>query len=47
MTSIQVAVVWADIIRCEVGKILAVVIPAALIGALLGLAVVGKRRGRW
>lgn len=44
---ILVAVAWADLILCEIGKILAMVIPAALIGALLGLVIEGKRRGRW
>lgn len=44
---IQVAVAWADLILCEVGKILAIMIVTALIGALAALAAEGKRRGRW
>jgi hypothetical protein len=44
---IQVAVAWADLILCEVGKILAIMIATALIGALAALAAEGKRRGRW
>jgi hypothetical protein len=43
---ILVAVAWADLILCEVGKILAMVIPAALIGALAALVFEYQRRKR-
>ena len=43
---ILVAVAWADLILCEVGKILAMVIPAALIGALASLVFEYQRRKR-
>lgn len=46
-TRIQVAVAWADIILCEIGKALLYALGAAFVGALIGLVYWGKRRGRW
>ena len=43
---ILVAVAQADLILCEVGRILAMVIPAALIGALAALVFEYQRRKR-
>jgi hypothetical protein len=41
---ILVAVAQADLFLCEAGKILAIVIPAALIGALAALVCEYQRR---
>lgn len=45
-SKILIAVARADLILCEVGKILAMVIPAALIGALAALVFEYQRRKR-
>lgn len=42
----MIAVAWADIILCEIGKALLYALAAATVGALAGLAYWGKRRGR-
>ena len=43
---IQVAVVWADIVLCEVGKLLLYVFGAALVGGFCALVWEYRRRKR-
>ncbi|MBQ8109557.1 MAG: hypothetical protein IJ124_05280 [Clostridia bacterium] len=47
VTRIQVAVAWADIILCEIGKALLYALGAAFVGALIGLVYWGKRQGKF
>ena len=44
-TRIQVAVVWADIVICEVGKMLLYAFGAAVVGGLAALVGEYYRRG--
>lgn len=46
-TQIRVAVAWADIFLCEIGKALLYAMAAALAGVLIGLAMVVRKRRRW
>jgi hypothetical protein len=46
-TRIQMAIVRADMVLCEAGKILLYGLAAIAAGALIGLAMVVRKRRRW